>query len=68
MEDKLFDTSEQKERIIVVGVATSDNDDTEKSLDELIELGQTAGVETVAKSYTKQGEDSSGNLYRKGKD
>ena len=49
MEEKLYDTSEQKERIIVVGVATSENDDTDKSLDELIELGQTAGVETVAK-------------------
>ena len=48
MEEKLYDTSEQKERIIVVGVATSENDDTDKSLDELIELGQTAGVETVA--------------------
>ena len=39
MEEKLYDTSEQKERIIVVGVATSENDDTDKSLDELIELG-----------------------------
>lgn len=51
MEDKLFDTSEQKERIIVVGVATSDNDDTEKSLDELIELGRRLVLRLLQKSY-----------------
>ena len=49
METKTYDTSEKKERIILVAVATSDSDDTEQSLDELEELGQTAGAETVAK-------------------
>ena len=67
MEDKLFDTSEQKERIIVVGVATSDNDDTEKSLDELIELGQTAGVETVAKVIQNREKIHPGTYIGKGK-
>ena len=45
----MFETEEQKERIILVAVATADGDDTEQSLDELEELGQTAGAVTVAK-------------------
>ena len=44
----MFETEEQKERIILVAVATADGDDTEQSLDELEELGQTAGAVTVA--------------------
>ena len=67
MEEKLYDTSEQKERIIVVGVATSENDDTDKSLDELIELGQTAGVETVAKVIQNREKVHPGPYIGKGK-
>ena len=67
MEEKLYDTSEQKERIIVVGVATSENDDTDKSLDELIELGQTAGVETVAKVIQNREKVHPGTYIGKGK-
>ena len=67
MEEKLYDTSEQKERIIVVGVATSENDDTDKSLDELIELGQTAGVETVAKVIQNREKIHPGTYIGKGK-
>jgi len=67
VEEKLYDTSEQKERIIVVGVATSENDDTDKSLDELIELGQTAGVETVAKVIQNREKIHPGTYIGKGK-
>ncbi len=67
MEEKLYDTSEQKEKIIVVGVATSENDDTDKSLDELIELGQTAGVETVAKVIQNREKVHPGTYIGKGK-
>ena len=67
MEEKLYDTSEQKGRIIVVGVATSENDDTDKSLDELIELGQTAGVETVAKVIQNREKVHPGTYIGKGK-
>ena len=49
MAEKLYDTEERQEKIILVGVATADGDDTEQSLDELEELGQTAGAVTVAK-------------------
>ena len=37
---------ELKERVILIGVSTSDGDDTEESLKELNELADTAGAET----------------------
>lgn len=46
---KLFELDEQKERFVLVGVALSDNDDTEESLDELEELTETAGAVAVGK-------------------
>lgn len=67
MGDKMIDTSERKERIILVGVATSDNDDTEQSLDELEELGQTAGAETVAKVIQNRERMHPGTYIGKGK-
>ena len=44
---EMIDLKETTERVILVGVSTSDHDDTEKSLDELEELAQTAGAVTV---------------------
>jgi len=46
---KLFELDEQKERFVLVGVALSDNDDTEESLDELEALTETAGAVAVGK-------------------
>lgn len=43
----MIDTSEQAERILLVAVATSDEEETKASLVELEELGQTAGAVTV---------------------
>ena len=40
---ELFDMKELEERVILVAVSTSDEDDTEASLDELEELADTAG-------------------------
>ena len=34
----LYEIKEEKERVILVGVSTRENDDTEDSLDELKEL------------------------------
>ena len=45
----MIDLKEEKERVILVGVSTSDQDDTRKSLDELAELAATAGAETVGR-------------------
>lgn len=49
VKEELYDTEEKEERIILVAVATSEQDDTAQSLDELEELGQTAGAVTVAR-------------------
>ena len=67
MSEKMYDTSEKKELIVLVGVATSDNDDTEQSLDELEELGQTAGAETVAKVIQNREKMHPGTYIGKGK-
>ena len=45
----MIDLKEEKERVILVGVSTSDQDDTRNSLDELAELAATAGAETVGR-------------------
>lgn len=63
----MFETEEQKERIILVAVATADGDDTEQSLDELKELGQTAGAVTVAKVIQNREKVHAGTYVGKGK-
>lgn len=45
----IYEIKDQEERMILVGVATNDGDDTAESLDELEELIKTAGATTVAK-------------------
>ena len=45
---------ELKERVILIGVSTSDGDDTEESLKELKELADTAGAETVGTVIQKR--------------
>lgn len=67
VEAKTFDTAEKKEKIILVAVATSDEDDTAQSLVELEELGQTAGAETVAKVVQNREKIHSGTYIGKGK-
>lgn len=46
---EMIETKESQERVILVAVSTSDHDDTEKSLDELEELANTAGAVTVGR-------------------
>ena len=43
----MIELNEIQEKVILVGVSTSDQDDTHKSLDELEELAATAGAITV---------------------
>lgn len=45
----MFEMKEEMERVILVGVSTSDGDDAEKSLDELEELAETAGAVCVGR-------------------
>lgn len=50
MKEQLYDTAEEQEKVILVGVSTGRaGDDIGQSLIELAELAQTAGALTVAK-------------------
>jgi GTPase len=62
-----FEIKEQEERMILVGVATNDGDDTEESLDELEELIKTAGAETIAKVVQNRESVHPGTYIGKGK-
>ena len=64
---QLYDLKETKERVILVGVQADDNEDTEKSLDELEELAQTAGVETVGRIIQNREQIHPGTYVGKGK-
>ena len=67
MAEELYDTAEREERIILVGVATEEEEDTWKSLDELEELGQTAGAVTVAMVVQNRERVHPGTYIGKGK-
>ncbi len=67
MEAKVSSTMEEEEKIILVAVATPDCDDTLQSLDELEDLGQTAGAKTVAKVIQNREKVHPGTYIGKGK-
>lgn len=56
-----------EERVILVGVQVSDNEDTMESLDELEELAQTAGAVTVGKIIQNREAVHPGTYIGKGK-
>ena len=46
---ELYELKEEAERVILVGVSTRENEDVQDSLDELEELVETAGAQTVGR-------------------
>lgn len=64
---EMIDLKEMQERVILVGVSTSDHDDTEKSLDELEELAATAGAVTVGRVIQNLDQIHPGTYIGKGK-
>lgn len=46
---ELYELKEEAERVILVGVATRENEDVQESLDELEELAETAGAQVVGR-------------------
>ncbi|MCH5264737.1 MAG: GTPase HflX [Lachnospiraceae bacterium] len=65
---KTFETAEKKERVILVAVNTEGNDaDVETSLEELQELADTAGAETVGKLIQRREAIHPGTYVGKGK-
>ena len=63
----MIEVKEEIERLILVGVSTSDNDDTKESLDELEELAKTAGAVTVMKVIQNRDKIHPGTYIGKGK-
>ena len=64
---EMIELNETQERVILVGVSTSDHDDTEKSLDELEELAATAGAVTVGRVIQNLDQIHPGTYVGKGK-
>ena len=64
---KFYEFDEIKEKVILVGVSTNQNDDTEQSLKELAELVETAGAICVGKVIQKRDNIHPGNYVGKGK-
>ncbi len=64
---QMYEMKEQEERFILVGVASSESDDTVQSLDELEELAVTAGAETVGKIIQNRESIHPGTYIGKGK-
>ena len=46
---EMFETESLRKRVILIGICTAREDDTEASLDELSELVRTAGADTVGR-------------------
>lgn len=64
---EIYEVKDQEERLILVSVATSNEDDTRESLDELEELAKTAGAITVGKVIQNRETLHPGTYLGKGK-
>ncbi len=63
----MIETREAEERVVLVAVRQSDNDNTEESLDELEELASTAGAVSVARIIQNRESVHPGTYVGKGK-
>ncbi len=63
----MFEMEEKPERLILVGIATQEQDDTKESLEELKELVKTAGAQTVAVVIQNRERPHPGTYLGKGK-
>lgn len=63
----MIELEKDKERVILVGVSVSDQDDTEQSLDELEELAATAGACAVGRVIQNREQVHPGTYVGKGK-
>lgn len=63
----MIEFKEEQERVILVGVSLSEQEDTEYSLDELSELAKTAGAEAVTRVIQNREQIHPGTYVGKGK-
>ena len=64
---QFYEFKDIEERVILIGVQTSEDEDVAASLDELEELAETAGAETVAKVIQNREAVHPGTYIGKGK-
>ena len=64
---EIYETKKLTERVILVGVAFQEGDDTVQSLEELGELAATAGALTVGKLIQNREAPHPGTYLGKGK-
>lgn len=65
--EKSYEVAEKPEKVILIGVSTYENDDTQQSLDELKELVKTAGAEVAAMVIQNRETIHAGTYIGKGK-
>ena len=63
----MIELAKETERVILVGVCVSEQDDTMNSLDELKDLADTAGAETVGRLIQNREQIHPGTYIGKGK-
>lgn len=63
----MFETKKEMERVILVGVSTSDEEDMQASLDELEELVKTAGAAAVGRVVQSRQQMHPGTYVGRGK-
>ena len=63
----MVETKQTEERVILVAVRQSDDDNTDRSLDELEELASTAGAVTVTRIIQNREAIHPGTYVGKGK-
>lgn len=64
---EIYDMEEERERVILVAIDLEDGADVEHSLDELAELADTAGAETVGRLIQKRESPHPASYIGKGK-
>lgn len=64
---EIYETEERKERVLLLGVDISDGEDVDASLNELEELVDTAGAETVGRMIQNREAIHPGTYIGKGK-
>lgn len=64
---ELYNLEEIQEKVILIGVSTSEEEDTEASLDELKELAATAGAVTIGRVIQNREKVHPGTYLGKGK-
>ena len=64
----MIDLEKETERVILVGVSVTDEDDTQKSLEELKGSGFHSRSGYCGRGDSKPGAGPSGHLCRQGKD